>query len=636
MAGGEREHLRRQASASTVHVLHAGGHGRLASWTRAEQACLARLAKRLLAAPVAVIATHGPEGLRLGHAEGMAFMPEGEQQTPLLTWCADLAQAARPSTAQATIAIRTQDGRDGSASVLGIPAHDRHGVALGVLVVADGPERRWSAAEMTSLEDLAALATPAEVRAPAGVDDVLQASEERLALALEATGLVLWSWDAATGTSFCSPAYRALLGLPASGEVTLEDWLSRIHPDDRASAKARLDEALRQGGSYQEEFRVLRPDGIRWLAGRGRVFTDRHGRPLRITGVNYDITERKQAAAALEAERALLKAVVDQLPVGVVIAEAPSGRLILSNEQLARTCRQALLPLRDAEGDPVAPVHLAQGGLLAPDAWPLERALRHGEAVHGQEVRIVRGDGSPGTLSVSAAPVRDEEGRTRAAVAVFADITERTQADQQRELLLRELSHRVKNMLALIQAIARQTQEGAVTTEEFVTQFSGRLGALAATHEILTATGWRGASLKDLCQRTLLPHAPGDPGRLQLEVADTPLKPAAAQNLALALHELATNAAKYGALSTPNGRIRLRGAIVPNAAGDRLELSWQETGGPPARPPMRQGFGTKLLVRVIAVQHRGSVNLDWQRSGLRCRISLPMSEVVAHPPQRGV
>jgi two-component sensor histidine kinase len=201
-------------------------------------------------------------------------------------------------------------------------------------------------------------------------------------------------------------------------------------------------------------------------------------------------------------------------------------------------------------------------------------------------------------------------------------LREREAAEERQLLLLAELSHRVKNMLAVIEAIAKQTAAGASgTTLAFVGAFRGRLRALATAHDLLTAGGWERVSLTALAGATLAPHTGHESGRLALELPDAALPPALAQSLALVFHELATNAAKHGALSAPAGRVRLAG----EATGRELTLVWREEGGPPTGRPASRGFGTTLLERALAHQHGGRVELDWRREGLVCRMSLPLA-----------
>ncbi len=187
-------------------------------------------------------------------------------------------------------------------------------------------------------------------------------------------------------------------------------------------------------------------------------------------------------------------------------------------------------------------------------------------------------------------------------------------------LLLHELSHRVKNILAVIQSVATQTGARSLTVDGFLTSFRGRLQALAAAHEILTASGWQSAGLGTLARATLAPYLDGR--RISLALADAPVSPSVAQTAALALHELATNAVKHGALSVAEGKVTIDGRM---ADGNKLVVLWHEQGGPLTSAPTTTGFGMTLLTRAIRHQHKGDVELEWHPEGLRCRITLPVA-----------
>ncbi|HET6520024.1 MAG TPA: MHYT domain-containing protein, partial [Geminicoccaceae bacterium] len=233
----------------------------------------------------------------------------------------------------------------------------------------------------------------------------------------------------------------------------------------------------------------------------------------------------------------------------------------------------------------------------------------------------VRKDGTTFLAHMVLTPLYDPDGRLRGYAAVTRDITERRRAQERLQLLLAELQHRVKNNLAVVQALAERTGAGTGTTAEFLAAFRGRLGALAAAHNLLTEGDGRGISLAELARTALAPHlAAGE--RVRLAVAELTLRPAAAQTLALVLHELATNAAKYGGLAVPTGRV----ALAARVEDGELRIVWEETHGPPVTGPERTGFGMALLVQAIEYQHDGRVELDWRAEGLVCRLSLPREE----------
>jgi PAS domain S-box-containing protein len=333
------------------------------------------------------------------------------------------------------------------------------------------------------------------------------------------------------------------------------------------------------------------------------------------------LREREAAAEGLRAGEARLRAVYETLQTGIAEVSL-DGRILDTNEAFCRIVGYGREELKALDYQ-----RLTHPDDLAADEDAYRR-LQAGEiASYRLEKRYLRRDGAAVWVDLSTSLVRDAHGRPRYGLGAVQDITERKAAQARQELLLAELSHRVKNMLAVIQAIAIQTAARAGSTAAFVEGFRGRLGALAAAHDLLTATGWRSVSLADLARRTLAPLAGGGDGRLALDVADVPLGPALAQSLALALHELATNAAKHGALSAPEGQVRLEAGVAAGAGeGGELRLVWREEGGPPVARPTARGFGTTLLGRALAHQHSGRVELEWARQGLLCRMSLPLDE----------
>jgi two-component sensor histidine kinase len=198
------------------------------------------------------------------------------------------------------------------------------------------------------------------------------------------------------------------------------------------------------------------------------------------------------------------------------------------------------------------------------------------------------------------------------------------QSERHQALLARELNHRVKNTLALVQAIARHTLKNA-TEPSAMKAYSDRLFALAAAHDLLLQSKWESAELREIATRVLSAH-PAD--RWTLEGCDLPLRPRAAVYVSMGLHELTTNASKYGALSVPHGRVMLTWTIVHNSPA-RLQVRWQERNGPEVQPPRRKGFGTTMLERVLAGELGGNVRLLYEPHGLTCEIDAPWPLVEA-------
>lgn len=185
-------------------------------------------------------------------------------------------------------------------------------------------------------------------------------------------------------------------------------------------------------------------------------------------------------------------------------------------------------------------------------------------------------------------------------------------------LLKQELHHRVKNTLAVVQSLADQTFRGAADTEAARREFAARLAALADAHDVLVEAGWREVTLEAVARRALAPFRPAAPERLVLDGRPEPqVSPAAAVALALCLHELATNAAKHGALSTPGGQVRVAWRVDEAGGRPRLTLDWRETGGPPPQPSGRKGFGSRLLTRALTAQPNAKARLTFPREGAR-------------------
>jgi two-component sensor histidine kinase len=224
-------------------------------------------------------------------------------------------------------------------------------------------------------------------------------------------------------------------------------------------------------------------------------------------------------------------------------------------------------------------------------------------------------------------PLLDEHDAVLGTTSVAVDISDRKASEDQLRLVLRELTHRCKNMLAVIHAIARQTASRTRSVDDFLDRFSARLVAIGCSHDLLIADDWHGASLRMLVEQQLGNHADRIGEQIAIEGEDVMLKPEAVQNLGLALHELATNAQKYGSLSGPEGRVSIRWHFCEDAS--KLRLTWQERGGPPVTPPERSGFGRAMIETVVGRALEGDVRLSFPPKGVRCEIVIPLAQVTS-------
>jgi two-component sensor histidine kinase len=226
-------------------------------------------------------------------------------------------------------------------------------------------------------------------------------------------------------------------------------------------------------------------------------------------------------------------------------------------------------------------------------------------------------------------PLRNEADEIIGLTCASVDVTERKEGEAHLRLLLRELTHRSKNLLAVIQAMARQTANHAGSTDAFLAQFGSRLQALAASHDLLVRESWYGASLGELIRSQLSNYLDGAAVQVTIEGPAIALKPEAAQNLGLALHELAINAAKFGALSVPTGRISITWTRRGSTANNALELDWREELGPKVKVRRKKGFGSMVIERNLARALDAEVNMDFDPDGLHCHIVIPASQILA-------
>jgi PAS domain S-box-containing protein len=246
----------------------------------------------------------------------------------------------------------------------------------------------------------------------------------------------------------------------------------------------------------------------------------------------------------------------------------------------------------------------------------LKRARQNG-GCDQVEFRVRRPDGGVRWCLGRAAAVKDANGRISRVRGVTIDITDRKEAEDRQSLLAREVDHRTKNALSVVHAIVSLTR--AEDIRQFSAAVEGRIQALARAHSLLSDSRWRGAKIADLIHGELAPHRPPNLGRVRISGKSVALLPSAVQALALAVHELATNAIKYGALSGPSGTVD----VTWEAHGGQLELKWIERGGPPSQLTVQAGFGMRVIKASVEAQLSGTVEFDWQPEGLQCRIRVP-------------
>jgi PAS domain S-box-containing protein len=263
------------------------------------------------------------------------------------------------------------------------------------------------------------------------------------------------------------------------------------------------------------------------------------------------------------------------------------------------------------------------GTPLAHADCPMAIALKEDRAVRGMEAEAERPDGTRVPFIPYPTPLHDETGKLVGAVNMLVDITERKRTEEQQSLLVRELHHRVKNTLATVQAIMGSTARTCETVEEFKNAMIGRIGSLAKTHLLLSEEGAT-LSFEDILHSELDPFDDGSGGRIRLEGPRVEVTSRLAVSLGMAIHELTTNAARYGALSVYGGKLSVRWTVIIEASRRTLEFDWVESGGPAVSPPARQGFGSRLLDFVLPGQIQAKSRVDYSSEGVHVHCSLPL------------
>jgi PAS domain S-box-containing protein len=265
----------------------------------------------------------------------------------------------------------------------------------------------------------------------------------------------------------------------------------------------------------------------------------------------------------------------------------------------------------------------------------IDRAFPQNNQEKGEEV-FVHKDGSFYPVAFTASPIRDDEANIIGTIIEVRDISEEKAAAERQRLLINELNHRVKNTLTTVQSLAAQTFRGH-TDQSARQTFDARMAALSSAHNVLTEANWASASLREVIERALAPHrlAESDVNRFALSGPDGRVHSKVAITLAMALHELMANAAKYGALSVPEGQVSVDWSLSRGDDGaQRLSLTWEEHGGPEVVPPTRKGFGSRLIERQLPMEFGGSAEIAYRPAGVMCRLHIPLAMLGWHGQEK--
>ena len=450
------------------------------------------------------------------------------------------------------------------------------------------------------------------------IDRQRRESELRLRLAIRAAHIGIWDWNLETGEITYSPRAREIYGFAPDQPITHELVSAATHPADLprniAMTRRALDPAVQEKtASY--EYRIRRPETgeIRWVEAYGEaIFAEVDGKrtAVRYLGTVHDITDRKRNEAALANSETRQRLAIDAARMAVWDYDFATDTFRGSPELnriygFAPSATPTAKELR-ARYAPGEEERIRQ---------ETRKAISEGERQIEVEFQCVQPDGETRWLLLRAEVTLAEDGSYERAIGVLMDIDARKRSDERQALLLRELNHRVKNSLSVVQSLAAQSFRGDKAKPEAVRDFRDRIQALAKANDVLLQQDWVAFSLPALVRQIIEPYQDDDHRRFFVEGDNLDLPPTLNVPVALALHELCTNAAKYGALSNDDGFVRINWW----RAGKHIELDWSEHGGPPVTAPRDDGFGTRLVSKVLASQI-GEVELSFPESGVRCRM----------------
>jgi PAS domain S-box-containing protein len=407
-------------------------------------------------------------------------------------------------------------------------------------------------------------------------------------------------------------AALALAGVESFDAVKDQPVLELVALEDRQRWKA-CNDWVCDGERLAWDFEMTGPEGVRRrVAINAAPLTLGSGETVQL-GCARDIGEAKrQQAAVVESERRS-REMLEAFPAAIYTTDA-EGRITFFNEAAAEFAGRR--PVLGSDLWCVSwKLYRADGSPLPREESPMAYAVKERRPTHGLvEMIAERPDGVRIPFIPYATPLFDSERRFVGVVAMLVDISERKRAEESQKALIAELNHRVKNTLATVQSVAMQTAREAESLACFRDAFDGRLIALAKAHDLLTRNSWRGASLGDLLAHELAPYPAS---AISLDGPPVELGAPAALTFGMMFHELATNAAKHGAFSAPEGRVSVRWS---SASGERLEFEWREEEGPQVVAPERRGFGLRLLENAAQRDLGGRTELDFAPEGLRCRI----------------
>ncbi|APH74184.1 sensor histidine kinase [Aquibium oceanicum] len=448
----------------------------------------------------------------------------------------------------------------------------------------------------------------------------------KFAVAIRAAQLGIWEWDLRTDEFSYSDRAKEIFGFHTDEVVTRQRIIEVLHPDDhrvaREQAASSLDPSLKQRTPYR--YRIFRAGSreLRWIHAFGEpIFEVLEGKhvAVRFIGTLQDITDEVQAHERLADQEARLRLAIEAS--GIAIWEVNlADQTITHSPELNRLCgfppdaRPTLEEFRS---------RYAPGERERMEQLGAEARLR-GETKLDTEIHHLWPDGTEKWLSLKAQIPPGESGYGGRVIGVLMDITEQKRQEEYQKLLLTELNHRIKNSFAVTQSVINQTLRGTDVPSETRAKLSARLQAMADAHEIMTGGAWESAALMTVLNRSLETFGECGSGRIIVQAEDIELSPRATLSFSLVLHELLTNAVKYGSLSNSTGTIHVK---ISHESLNLLRFTWIEKGGPRTAGTAHEGFGTRLIERVFGSEFEATIRRTLDPEGLSFIMEVPLSRL---------
>ncbi|MGM4983652.1 MULTISPECIES: PAS domain-containing sensor histidine kinase [Rhizobium] len=437
-------------------------------------------------------------------------------------------------------------------------------------------------------------------------EEILRESEERVSAIISQSAAGIAQYDLDGCFSLVNRRFCEIVGYSES-ELLGMRMQDITYSDDQHDTARLFETMLATGESFEIEQRYVRKDGsLVWVTNSASGVRDSSaGRIRRAVSVVIDISERKRAQEVERRLAAIIASSDDAIlstDLNMVITSWNLGAERLyghSAEEAIGGSVMMVVPDDRREEEPAILAKIRAGQKVEP--YETKRRCKNGRLVD---------------VLLSVSPIYDTYGRIVGASKIAHDISAKKEAERLQTVLVGELNHRVKNVLATVMAIARQTLGRSDVDRTSVETFDARLTSMARAHDLLIHGNWEQAELTAVVRQALSPY-PKE--KFEIHGPTMQLAPRAVVSISLALHELATNAAKYGALSVPDGRVAIVWSLEGNGS-DRLRLRWQEAGGPTVTPPTRKGFGSRLIESLLAAELNGEVQVSYEPSGLICEV----------------